>query len=67
MGFNIGDIVLYGYYMPTDPWFLNKAKDKGIIVKKFLAFGEYAYIIRGLDTNITVRLQGHNMEVLSGV
>jgi hypothetical protein len=23
MRFNVGDIVRYGYYMPTDPWFMN--------------------------------------------
>ena len=65
MRFNIGDIVLYGYYMPTDPWFISRATDRGIVIKRFFTFGEPTYLIRGINSNLLVTLRERNMEVLS--
>jgi hypothetical protein len=67
MRFNVGDIVRYGYYMPTDPWFMNKATDKGIIIKRFFLAGMPTYLIRGINNNLLVTLREYNMEILSEV
>ena len=65
MRFRVGDMVVYGYYAPFDPWFV---KDReGIIVKVTLSRDGTIYTVRSISRCEVVTLRDRNMEMKSEV